>query len=124
MEKYPVSKTKLYEELKRRGITPAQASTELGFSAGYLSNIAMVGSIPERSALYLERVYHITPEDYQPDLLDMVDKAKPETPEKIPNDVIKTAAETFARVMFSQYREQCRQTIKEAVLQALTERDA
>ena len=124
MEKFPVSKTKLYEELNRRGLTPAQASTELGFSAGYLSNIAMVGSIPERSALYLERVYHITPEDYQPDLLDEIEKSKAENADAIPSAIVKTAAETFARVLMEQYRETYRQTLKEAILDALKERNA
>lgn len=122
MEKFPVSKTKLYEELSRRGLTPAQASTELGFSAGYLSNVAMVGSIPERSALYLERVYHITPEDYQPDLLDEIEKCKETEP--VPPAIVKTAAETFARVLFEQYRETYRQTLKEAILDALREQNA
>lgn len=124
MEKYPVSKTKLYEELKRRGVTPAQASQEIGFSAGYLANVALVGEIPARGALYLERCYHITPEDYMPDLLDMVDKAKPEKPEQIPSALIRTAAETFARVLMDTYRETYRETIKNAVLDALKERNA
>lgn len=124
MEKYPVSKTKLYDELKRRGVTPGQASQEIGFSAGYLANVALCGEIPARGALYLERCYHITPEDYQPDLLDMVEKTKPEHPEQIPNALIKTAAETFARVLVDSYRETYRQTLKEAILDALRERDA
>jgi hypothetical protein len=124
MEKFPVSKNKLYQELSRRGLTPAQASAELGFSAGYLSNVAMVGSIPERSALYLERVYHITPEDYCPDLLDEIEKSKATESETVPNAIIQTAAETFARVFVEQYRETCRQTITDAVLQALRERNA
>lgn len=124
MEKYPVSKTKLYDELSRRGLTPAKASTELGFSSGYLSNIAMVGDIPERSALYLERLYNITPDDYRPDLLDEIEACKAADPERIPNEAVQTIAETFARVLVEQYRETCRQTITDAILQALRERDA
>lgn len=124
MEKFPVSKTKLYEELNRRGLTPAQASTELGFSAGYLSNVAMIGSIPERSALYLERVYHITPDDYRPDLLDEIEKSKAADAEAVPPAIVRTAAETFARVLMEQYRETYRQTLKEAILDALRERNA
>ena len=124
MEKYPVSKTKLYEELSRRGLTPAKASTELGFSSGYLSNIAMVGDIPERSALYLERLYNITPDDYRPDLLDEIEACKAADPERIPSEAVQTIAETFARVLVEQYRETYRQTITDAILQALRERDA
>lgn len=124
MEKYPVSKTKLYDELKRRGLTPAGVSKELGFTPGYIAHCAGNGEISARGALYLERVFSITPEDYQPDLLDMMDKAQPENPEKIPSAIIQTAAETFARVLVEQYRETYRQTIKDAVLQALKERNA
>lgn len=123
MEKYPVSKTKLYEELKRRGITPAEASRELGFTDGYLAHAANNGEISARGALYLEKFYTIRPEDYLPDLLDMVDKNKPENPERIPNELIQTAAVTFARVLVEQYRETYRQTLTEAIQEALKGRN-
>lgn len=122
MEKYPVSKNKLYEELKRRGVTPAQASQEIGFSAGYISNNAMKGEMPARAALYLERIYSIKPEDYQPDLLDEIEKAK--GGETIPPDAIRTAAETFARVLLETYRETYRETLRSAIVEALQEREA
>lgn len=124
MEKYAVSKTKLYGELNRRGLTPAAASKELGFADGYIANCAGNGEISARGALYLEHMFNITPDDYRPDLLDMVEKSEPEIPEKIPNAVIKTAAETFARVLMEQYRETYRQTLKEAIVDALKELDA
>lgn len=114
MKKYPVSKAKLYEELKRRNVTPGQASREIGFSAGYLANVALVGEMPARGALYLERVYHITPEDYQPDLMDVLDAVSPETPEKaIPDGAVKSMAALFAEAF--------RDTIRTAVFEAIKE---
>lgn len=123
MEKYPVSKNKLYAELKKRGITPADASRELGFTVGYIAHAANNGEISARGALYLEKIFSIKPEDYRPDLLDMVDKTKPETPERIPNELIQTAAVTFARVLVEQYRETYRQTLTEAIQEALKGRN-
>lgn len=122
MEKYPISKTKLYDELKRRGLTPSEASKEIGFGPEYISNAACVGEMSARGALYLKKFFNITPEDYRPDLLDMVDATVPETPERIPADAIRTAAETFARVLVEQYRETYRQTLIEAITEGLKER--
>jgi len=120
--KYPVSKNKLYAELKKRGLTPSQASTEIGFGKDYIANACCYGELSERGALYLTKFFRITPEDYAPDLLDMVETVKPETPEKtrgaLPADAIEAAAETFARVFVDHYR----QAAKEAIVEALKER--
>lgn len=132
-EKYPVSKEKLYGALQERGLSPSEASKQMGYERNYLPNVAAVREIPRRGAIILERFYGIKPEDYQPDLLDMVANAeapetfaeKPETPEgTIPSEAVQTIAETFARVLVEQYRETFRQTITDAVLQAFREWDA
>ena len=133
MEKYQVSKEKLYAALQERGLNASEASEQMGYERGYLTCVAKAHEIPKRGAIILERFYGIKPEDYQPDLLDMVINAetpetfaeKPETPEgKIPSAIIKTAAETFARVLVEQYRDTYRETLKEAILDALKESNA
>jgi len=133
MEKYPLSKEKLYAALLERGLNASEASEQMGYERGYLTCCAKSHAIPKRGAIILERFYGIKPDDYAPDLLDMVLTAEtpetfsghPETPEgKIPSTIIQTAAETFARVLVDQYRETYRQTLKEAILDALKERNA
>ena len=122
LEKIPVSKTKLYDALNKRGLTPTEASKEIGFGRDYLSNAVCTGYISARGALYLDKFFSIKPEDYQPDLLDMVEKRKPETPEQIPNEIIQTAAETFARTIVEAYRDTYRKTLRETIVEALKER--
>lgn len=117
MIKYQISRTKLYAELKKRGVKPAEASKEMGYSDTYLSHISGLGEISERGALYLDRLYKISPEDYAPDLLDALDRQTKETPEKrvgaVPDDVYKAMAQAFAEAF--------REPIKKAVLEAIKE---
>ena len=125
IEKYPVSKEKLFAELTRRGLTPSEASREMGVNADYLSNACGRGEMPKRAAIYLERIFRISPNDYAPDLLDALDKI--ETPENtsggpLPNDARIEIAKTVARALVDEYRETFVQAFREAIVEGLKER--
>ena len=55
-EKYPVSKEKLYGALQERGLSPSEASKQMGYERNYLPNVAAVREIPRRGAIILERL--------------------------------------------------------------------
>ena len=55
----------MYEALAKKGVTPAEASRELGFCDWYLSNSAGRGYLTMPGVKGLERVYGINREEYE-----------------------------------------------------------
>lgn len=55
---------KLTAELKKRGVTKAKASEEIGMSVNYLAACTHSGIISAVGSIALQKVYGIEPEDY------------------------------------------------------------
>ena len=55
---------KLTAELKKRGVTKAKASEEIGMSANYLAACTHKGIMSAVGSIALQKVYGIEPEDY------------------------------------------------------------
>ena len=62
-----VDGTKLEQELKRRGLTLAEASREIGRSPAYLSKCKFEGQATASTLKVLEAVYNIAYDDIAPD---------------------------------------------------------
>lgn len=64
---------KLEAEIKRRGITNAQASVEIGRAPNYIATCIAQGNINKQSIILLEKLFGIEPESY----LDLPTQAVP-----------------------------------------------
>ena len=82
VKKVKINKEQFYKELKRRGITGAEASREMGFSDNYLASAVCLGELPERSIKLLEALFGIKPESYI-----VTEEVKEEVKEEAPESV-------------------------------------
>lgn len=72
-----INTKELEHEFRRRGLTLAQASRELGFGSTYFNNIKCRGYIPKNTIIMLDKLYGIKEESYSAEK-----KEEPKTQEK------------------------------------------
>lgn len=59
-----INTKELERELRRRGLTLAQAGREMGFGSNYFNNIKSRGYIPKNTIIMLDKLYGIKEESY------------------------------------------------------------
>lgn len=72
---------RLRRQLERRAIKPSAASTEMGFSDHYLSQVMYRGAISPQGVTLLENLYNIKPGDYVAFATEETERGKQEEPE-------------------------------------------
>ena len=88
-QNWPIDPPKLMRELNRRGLTPAQASQELGCSSSWLKNHLKSGMTTLQAIKALESRYNLKYETYRAEIPEekiMDDLETPETP--IPGQLV------------------------------------
>lgn len=114
----PVDKDKLYDEIKRRGMTVREVNRRAGYSDGYTSSYLNIHkAIPKPFAIYLEVEYGIEPKTYAPNGTQ-TGKVE-ETGESIDYKTMENATyrATYSAIMntWSFIREDLKAIIKEAL---------
>lgn len=62
----PVDRERMYEAIKKRGLTSSEVSLALGYDKTYITSICGNGKMSLSAAKFLETLYHIMPEEYAP----------------------------------------------------------